>query len=38
MSYLQSLSVDELKQYAKNSEKITDKNEDALRNIIYNKM
>jgi hypothetical protein len=27
-----------LKQYAQNSEKITDENESALRHIIYNKM
>ena len=38
MSYLQSLSLEELKQYAKNSWKITDENEIALRIIIYNKM
>lgn len=38
MSYLKSLTLEELKQYAKNSWKITDKNESILRNIIYNKM
>ena len=38
MSKLQKLTLEELKQYARNSEKITDKNESAVRNIIYNKM
>jgi hypothetical protein len=38
MSKLQKFTLEELKQYAQNSEKITDENESALRHIIYNKM
>lgn len=38
MSKLQKFTLEDLKRYARNSEKITDENEIAVRNIIYNKM